>query len=416
MNRSLTAAFAAFEALLVLGLGVAIPLAPLTVLWAAQFGFAIDWIEFWRAAVDVWLLGHGVDVLVTLDPATAAGLALPGAEAPFELGIAVLGFALLTLLLAVRAGRRVAEVEHRLVGELVSIGTFAVFSALAALSAMTAYTRPSLPQSVLLPTAVFALGFAIGLLRVRGLPRLLRWVDDWPNEVRAASVVALRGGTAAAFAVVAVASVPVALLIFGNYARIISLYEGLHVDVVGSVSITIAQLALLPNIVIWAATWLIGPGFALGTGSAVSPLGTELGPIPAIPLLGALPEGESPFGFLGLLVPVVLGFFAGLAVRAPLLRDVKHHRLPWVIGTGLAVGLVGGLVLALLAWASGGAAGPGRLATIGPDPVAVGLFAAVEIGVAAVLGMLSGRAEGPVLEHADPEPVTSTGETDAARD
>ena len=62
MTRRLTLLFSAFEALLVVAIGVAIPLVPLTILWAAQFGFAPDWSIFWRGAADIWLIGHGVDV------------------------------------------------------------------------------------------------------------------------------------------------------------------------------------------------------------------------------------------------------------------------------------------------------------------------------------------------------------------
>ena len=41
MNRPLTALFAALEALLVVGIGIGIPLVPLTILWAAQYGLQI---------------------------------------------------------------------------------------------------------------------------------------------------------------------------------------------------------------------------------------------------------------------------------------------------------------------------------------------------------------------------------------
>jgi hypothetical protein len=121
LNRQLTVLFAAFEAVLVAAIGIAVPLVPLTLLWGIQYGLAIDWTVFWRAAVDVWLLGHGVDVTMTLDPATAALLGFPGAGAPVTLTIAALGFAMLTLLLGVRAGRRVAETRHRLLGLIVSL-------------------------------------------------------------------------------------------------------------------------------------------------------------------------------------------------------------------------------------------------------------------------------------------------------
>ena len=37
---------------------------------------------FWRGAVDVWLIGHGVDVTFTLDPTTAAALGIAGRGRP----------------------------------------------------------------------------------------------------------------------------------------------------------------------------------------------------------------------------------------------------------------------------------------------------------------------------------------------
>jgi hypothetical protein len=58
---------------------------------------------------------------------------------------------------------------------------------------------------------------------------------------------------------------------------------------------------------------------------------------------------------------------------------------------GLCIGLVAGIMLGLLAWFSAGAAGPGRLVEVGPSPWLVGLFATLEVGVAAALGLLSGR-------------------------
>jgi hypothetical protein len=51
-------------------------------------------------------------------------------------------------------------------------------------------------------------------------------------------------------------------------------------------------------------------------------------------------------------------------------------------------GLVGGALLGLLAWAASGSAGPGRLTDVGPDPLLVGGFAALEFAVAGVLAMV----------------------------
>jgi hypothetical protein len=191
---------------------------------------------------------------------------------------------------------------------------------------------------------------------------------------------------------VSVASIVLALMIVEHYGQVIALYEGVHAGVLGGVALTLGQLAFLPNLVVWTAAWLVGPGFAIGAGSAVGPLGTSLGPLPAVPILGALPTGDLAFGFLGLLAPVVAGFLVGVVVRPAVLRGVVDRSpLAALVSTGAVIGLAGGLILALLAWASGGAAGPGRLAAVGPDAALVGLFAALELGVPAVIGLVVGR-------------------------
>lgn len=393
MNRQLTALFAAFEALLVVAIGVAIPLVPLTLLWGIQYGLAIDWAVFWRASVDIWLLGHGVDITFVLDPTMAQQLGFADSAAPFTLTIAVLGFALLTLLLGVRAGRRVAETRYRVLGELVSLLTFALASFLVTFSSLDPAAHPSLWQGTVLPTLVFALGMAIG---VRGTRNELDdsgssvrdWIADWPPRVHALVFGALRGGATAAALVLTLAALLTAATILFSYTRIITLYESLHAGALGGVAITLGELAFLPNLVIWTAGWLIGPGFAIGTGSAVSPLGTQLGPVPAIPLLGALPQGDLAFGFVGLLVPVVAGFLVG-AVFGPGLR--RQLSGPLLAVAGGATGVVGGVILGLLAWFSAGAAGPGRLLTVGPNPWAVGGWGALEIGIAAVIGIVVAR-------------------------
>ena len=85
MNRITTALLAALEALIVVAIGVGIALVPLTILWGTHYGLGVDWLVFWRAAVDVWLLGNGVDLEVQLPVVLATSLGLDGAAAPFSL-------------------------------------------------------------------------------------------------------------------------------------------------------------------------------------------------------------------------------------------------------------------------------------------------------------------------------------------
>ena len=63
----------------------------------------------------------------------------------------------------------------------------------------------------------------------------------------------------------------------------------------GGIALLLVQLALVPNAFVWAGSYALGAGFSLGTGSVVAPAGTELGILPGLPLLGALP-GHGPGG------------------------------------------------------------------------------------------------------------------------
>lgn len=425
MNRPLTALFAALEALLVVGIGIGIPLVPLTFMWGFQYGLQIDWTVFWRAAVDFWLVGHGVDVTLTLDPVTASSAGFAEAGTPFVVSIAALGIGLVTVLLAVRAGRRIAETPYVKLGASVAVLFVGGLSLVATFSALHEFARPSIWQGAVFPTLVFAVGLHIGLRvaerRLRRMPGrespngpLGRWWDAQPAQRRGVLTLSLRGGVAAAVTVVLVSSFLLTVMILSNYAQVIALYEGIHSGVLGGIAVTLAELAFVPNLVVWTASWLVGPGFAIGAGSSVGPLGTSLGPLPAVPVLGALPTGDFAFGFLGLLVPIVAAFLVGVAIRPAALRIIDARNIDarivdaskvesgmpaltdgsvrlFLVVTGVGIGVMGGLLLGVLAWISGGAAGPGRLAEVGPDALMVGLCAALEFGGPAILGLLVGR-------------------------
>jgi len=395
MNRITTALLAALEALITVAIGLGIALVPLTIMWGTHYGLGVDWFVFWRAAADVWLLGHGVDLAVQLPVDLSAALGLPGAEAPFMFTLPLLGFAVLTVLLGLRAGRRAAASGYRATALISAITSFAVFAALLTVSAGTQVVTPAPVQGVLLPTLVFAGAVLIGAAGsfrdgwVHGV--VLDRLAVIPAEVRGQLAAALRGGTAAVAGILLVSGLAVCVAILANFATVIGLYETLQADVMGGIALTLGQLAAIPNTVVWAASWFVGPGIALGTGSSVTPLGTLVGPIPGLPLFGALPQGTLEFGFLGLLVPVLVGFIVAVLVRQSTDRRANaSFGAGRMLITGALMGVVAGVLLGLLAWWSGGAMGPGRLVDVGPNPWFVALFATLEVGVAAALGMLVG--------------------------
>ena len=400
MNRTLIALLAALESLLAVGIGLGITLVPLSLMWAVQLDSGIGWDVFYRAAADIWLAGHGVDLTITLDPVLAANVGLPGAEKPFLVSIAPLFFSVLTILLGVRLGRKSLESGARFVGPVAAISTFGGLTVFIALSVINVNAMPTMWMALSFPTAIFGVGLFIGARGEIGhsggrAERLQQRVTEWafglPLQVRAVLASSLRGGIAAAAMVAGISAVVLSVLLIANFSTILGLYEGLQGGGGGSLILTAAQLMFMPNFVMWVASWFVGTGFALGTGSSVSPVGTELGLVPALPILGAMPTADLAFGFVGLIVPIAAGFFAALFIRPSLVRVLgATPALRLMIFTVLGIALVGGALIGFLAWASGGAAGPGRLVDVGPNALRTGGVAAVEFLIAAMLGLYAG--------------------------
>jgi len=154
----------------------------------------------------------------------------------------------------------------------------------------------------------------------------------------------------------------------------------------GAALLLLAQLSYLPNAIIWAVAYTLGPGFAFGAGTVVAPTGTVLGAVPAFPMLAALPSGAHPGGpawlpVLVLAMPYLAGVFAGVVTVRIAPTPVIEAAPLWGFAAGAAAGVLAGLAAAF----SGGSLGNGRLAAVGPSGFQVGLVAVLEIGVTAAL-------------------------------
>lgn len=156
----------------------------------------------------------------------------------------------------------------------------------------------------------------------------------------------------------------------------------------GGLLLLLVQGLYLLNAVVWGMAYIAGPGFAVGTGTLVAPTGVQLGPVPSLPILGALPEaGPTPAWVMAVVtLPFAAGAVAGvLSVRiAP---SPSYEGAPlWGFVCGLATGAMAGILAAL----SGGALGGTRLAAAGPAAWEVMLSVTLETGVAA--GISAGLA------------------------
>jgi hypothetical protein len=398
-TRFLAATFAAFEAVVVAAVGVAIPLIPLTILWVTTIDSGVQWDVYYRAAADIWLLGHGVHFTVTLDPALAASLNLPSIAAPFLLSLAPTAFALITFLMAMRLGRRTVEAEVRIIGPTSAIVAFALVSVAIAFSSLDSAVMPTLWRVFTLPTLIFIVGLVMGARGEMGRSggraenvkqRLTLWTRSLSPQVRAWFRASLVGGLGSVGILTTVAAFLTAVLFIARFPQVVALYEGLQAGAEGGAVVTLGQLAFLPSIVFWVVSWLSGAGFALGRGSWISPAGADIGPLPSLPIFGLVPEGQVAGGYLWLVVPVVATFVAARLVRSRLVANVyAQERGRWMLATAVGMAVVAGLVALVLSIATSGSVGPGRMSDFGPTPWVTTVWVLGGTFVVALIGLLT---------------------------
>lgn len=434
MHRLIVVILAAVDAAITAAVGIAATLAPLTLLWVLSLGGTADWGALWPAGAVVWQFGNLVPVQVTLpgDYLAVAGID-PGA-ASFVLSLAPLAFAGFTAISSARSGVRASRAESWVTGVIAGSLVFAALAALIALSSGTGLAAVNGWQAILFPALVFSIPLLIGAAvtewceagsgfvarmrdRIEAVPHGWGEVPGLIARGSAVVLVGLFGLGALAFAV--------ALVLRGG--EVIALFEAAHVDVLGAAVVTLAQLAYLPTLAIWGMAFVAGPGFAVGTGTAVSPAGTQLGLIPGIPVLGVLPESTTPWLLLLALLPVALGALAGWIVRSrlvapavvadaePAAGDEQPDRIGARAAIALGIAVLSAAVAALLSALASGSIGPGRLTEVGPQPGAVALAVGVEVLLGAAILLLSPRrpaktatardAAPPVTPAPPPEPV-----------
>jgi hypothetical protein len=357
---------------------------PILLAWATSAQTRATWPQAVRVATDGWLAMHRV------------GLGIPGgtiALTPLG-GLGLLGW------LCWLAGRRIGAGLPR-PGREPTSALWAAGPALAGLAAGYAASltlagwlagdgdaRPQVWQAMVIGLVLPAVAGSLGVLRGAGHPvgpglaQVLRLSD----RARRVAGPAVRS-VAALFAAGAVVAV---VAVVGHLDRVLALYRALDPGAQGALVLTLLQLTALPNLALWALAFLAGPGFAVGVGTTVSPGGSSVGLLPLVPVLGALPEpGPAPGWWMAVLAgPVLVGAWAGWQVArpgaTPVGDAVPAGRLGVLTDAVVCALLTSGVLTALLAL-SGGAAGPGRLATVGPSPWRVGLALATELAAGAVV-------------------------------
>ncbi|WFF01395.1 DUF6350 family protein [Micromonospora sp. WMMD964] len=337
-----------------------------------------------RTALAGWLLGHGVPLHTDSGP----------------LGLAPLALTVLALWRLSRAGVHVSRAigardtrsPRRAMVAAGAVGVaYALFGVLAAVLIGSGGPEVSAIRAGATFAVVGTFAALVGAVRITAVTRVL--VARIPGPVRdgvrtglVAGLLLLGAGAGAAGLAVATGG--------GDAADMIGAYR---TGVAGQAGITLVSVAYAPNAAIWSTSYLLGPGFAVGTDTAVRTSEVSVGALPAVPLLAGLPRGPvDGLGALLLAVPVLVGMVAGWLLARRVARLAGPERAPqrWaeVLTPAVLAGPVAGVLLGLAAAISGGPLGAGRLAQVGPVGWQVGGVATAVIAVGALLGAAATRA------------------------
>jgi hypothetical protein len=362
---------AAVQAVLLSLLVVVLPaVAAFVVTSADPANDGVSWTRAVGVGAAVWLLAHGVPaevggVVVSLVPlgltalavftcfASARRSAVPG-RAPLAAGVAA--YTVLVVGLAVLRGAGTGGLLRAAAGGAVvaSVGLWA---------------------------GMVRRADGLGIRRAAG--------PVWSRLPQVVRVAVVGAGVAVAALVLVAALVATGWVVRGR-GTVAEVARGLDLDVVAAGVLAVAQLVWVPDMVVWAIAWIAGPGFAVGAGSHLSTAEVVVGPLPALPLLGALPTATGG----GLVVLPGLVVLAGCAGGVLVARRLVHTRWWQPAATSALLGLLAGLGVAALTAAASGGVGPGRMATVGAQPALVGALVG---GYVALGAGLVATAASPVV-------------------
>ena len=379
--------------------------AAMSAVWATKGFGDMEFSSVAAMSAHLWLLIHGVP----LDLAAAFGASAG------TMTLVPLGLSILPLLLCYRSGRRLARASYEgefLIPVLSGSVTYALIS-----SAMYGWASPHPQPLQALNAALVPLGIVVaglmwgGYREARSLSRMVgvdtaeqisqmsqysRWAGSYAWAVVRAAVVAF-------VALVGLGAVLLGIGILAGWSQIVATYQELHAGAVGDTAVTLLQLGFLPNLVIYAIAWSTGAGFSFGAGTSVGLTSSDVGTLPMLPILGAVPESMGTFGLVGLLVPLGAGAIAGWWF----LREGEDHLDEWValkvpfrplsaLISAVVLGVMTGIMTSFgalwLGWISYGSLGIGRFTEVGAEPLTFAVHTALTVGAGVTFGMLLSRA------------------------
>ena len=148
-----------------------------------------------------------------------------------------------------------------------------------------------------------------------------------------------------------------------HFPAVKNIYDLYGLSLGAGILIWLGQLLYLPSVQTWALAWILGPGFHQGTGTIRSLTEVKTGPIPAVPILGALPT-QTP-GYWIPAVIVGLSLLCGYLFYTSMARvDFFSHVASFLVAT-----LSFTVLTTWFCFLASGSIGAGRMSSWGVDPL-----------------------------------------------
>ena len=393
MNRALSFGIAALQALIILSSAVGLALVPLTLAWLIEGNGSVDWIVTLQVAGYAFLLSIGVPIQI--GTGEIVGIAFES----FAISFLPLGLTLVMALMIIRIGHRLSAASSlwpAWIGGAVTFGaasyglSLVIANPAVTLGEWDPLFRPMLFFGGLLFIAsVSGKRFELvsGANQIEAPERI--WVREKVSNFRSklhwtiatSAAPALRIGSSVIVFLLMVSSILLMLALIIGWVEVLRLYQALGLSFLGGFMLTLGQLAILPNLIVFGLAWISGAGFSIGAGSYVSPLVSQLGPLPALPVFAALPTGGIDRGIVFAIIPVVAAMVATLLARK------STQKMRWEFATSFSAAavlsvfsaLVSAVLALLLALLASGSLGPGRFVEVGINPVQLALVIFVEV-------------------------------------
>jgi hypothetical protein len=355
-------------ALSVLGIALAVVAVPALAAQVAGTASSATALDAVLIGLNLLVLGHGGGIVLSTGVIDGAVTLTP------------VGLQVLLVLVAALSLRRVGHRLHLVrddgvlrVGALrdagvclaAFAGTYAIGLAVLAAIGRSADAAPVVTSAVVSGALVAVGGGLIGLLwSLRREPtsavpgvRVLELLPTPYGAVARAALIAVLGLFGAGLLLVLV------LMVLHVPAQS-ALFDQLAPGIVGGLVLVLLQLALLPLLAVWALVVLLGGTVVVGTSTGISLGEVQVGVLPALPILGALPEpGALPGWAWALMLLPAIAVGAG---TVSLVRDVAALERREQVTAWIAYPVVVVVAVLLLAGLATGGIGDGRLVHLGP--------------------------------------------------